>query len=175
MNGLSIETGFTVKMQLDKIKVIKGSLVVLSGTRRSNCVYTLDGQAVTSNTLKGRKQLGEYQTGWKIKKGNVLDSRNQRSTQQCMMSGVTKHLGVAGIQQQNGSPSSSIGFKTPIDMLGFFGWFASIKQGMLEPVKVKCIFLGYRKGIVGKKLWRLDDVTSKVVLYRNMVLGIMFS
>ncbi|GJR25706.1 hypothetical protein Tco_1101938 [Tanacetum coccineum] len=58
--------------------------------------------------------------------------------------------------------------KTPIDMLGFFGWLASIKQGMLEPVKVKCIFLGYRKGIVGNKLWRLDDVTSKVVLYRNM-------
>ncbi|GJS86159.1 hypothetical protein Tco_0752700 [Tanacetum coccineum] len=31
----------------------------------------------------------------------------------------------------------------------FFGWLASIKQGMLEPVKVKCIFLGYCKGIVG--------------------------
>ncbi|GJX99560.1 hypothetical protein Tco_0356579 [Tanacetum coccineum] len=65
------------------------------------------------------------------------------------------------------SPSSSIGFKTPVDMLGFFGWLA-IKQGILEPVKVKCIFLGYRKGIVGNNLWRLDDVTSKVVLYRNM-------
>ncbi|GKD40873.1 hypothetical protein Tco_1261080 [Tanacetum coccineum] len=39
---------------------------------------------------------------------------------------------------------------------------------MLEPVKVKCIFLGYRKGIVGNKLWRFDDVTLKVVLYRNM-------
>ncbi|GJY77248.1 hypothetical protein Tco_0482364 [Tanacetum coccineum] len=50
----------------------------------------------------------------------------------------------------------------------FFGWLASIKQGMLEPVKVKCIFLGYHKSIVGNKLWRLDDVTSKVVLYRNI-------
>ncbi|GJW73729.1 hypothetical protein Tco_0133099 [Tanacetum coccineum] len=39
---------------------------------------------------------------------------------------------------------------------------------MLEPVKVKCIFLGYHESIVGNKLWRLDDVTSKVVLYRNM-------
>ncbi|GJS52067.1 hypothetical protein Tco_0625429 [Tanacetum coccineum] len=66
------------------------------------------------------------------------------------------------------SPSSAIGFMTPIDMLGFFGWLASIKQGMLEPVKVKCIFLGHRKGIVGNKLWRFDDVTSKVVLYRNI-------
>ncbi|GKE66781.1 hypothetical protein Tco_1520942 [Tanacetum coccineum] len=105
-NLLSLGTlekeGFTVKMQSGKIKVIKGSLMVLSGTRRSNCVYTLDGQAVTSKTLKGRKQLGEYQTGWKIKTGNVLDSCNQRSTQQCTKSGVAKHLGVAGIQQQNG-------------------------------------------------------------------------
>nr|GEX92446.1 zinc finger, CCHC-type [Tanacetum cinerariifolium] len=33
------------------------------------------------------------------------------------------------------SPSSAIRFKKPIDMLGFFGWLASIKQGMLELVK----------------------------------------
>ncbi|GJY24564.1 hypothetical protein Tco_0398222 [Tanacetum coccineum] len=85
--GTLKKEGFTVKMQSGKIKVIKGSLMVLSGTRRSNCVYTLDGQAVTSKTLKGRKQLGEYQTRWKIKTGNVLDSCNQRSTQQCMKSG----------------------------------------------------------------------------------------
>ncbi|GKA12186.1 hypothetical protein Tco_0691732 [Tanacetum coccineum] len=68
----------------------------------------------------------------------------------------------------NRSQSSAIGFKKPIDMLGFFGWLVSIKQGMLEPVKVKCIFLGYHKSLVGNKLWRLNDVTSKVVLYRNM-------
>ncbi|GJZ33297.1 hypothetical protein Tco_0578733 [Tanacetum coccineum] len=49
-----------------------------------------------------KEQEKEYQTGWKIKTGNVLDSCNQRSTQQCMKSGVAKHLGVAGIQQQNG-------------------------------------------------------------------------
>nr|GEY36223.1 glycine-rich RNA-binding protein 3, mitochondrial-like [Tanacetum cinerariifolium] len=121
---------------------------------------------------------------------------------------VAKHLGVAGIQQQNRlvdetnvtlfakvrcfliqsglskvfwaedttrytylvnrSPSSAIGFKKPIDMLGFFSWLASIKQEMLEPVKVKCIFLRYHKSLVGYKLRRLDDITSKVVHYRNM-------
>ncbi|GJW79770.1 hypothetical protein Tco_0143745, partial [Tanacetum coccineum] len=80
--GTLEKDGFTVKMQSDKIKVIKGSLMVLSGTRRANYIYTLDGQAVTRNTLKGRKQL--------------------MSTQQCTKSGVTKHLGVAGLQQQNG-------------------------------------------------------------------------
>nr|GEX86860.1 retrovirus-related Pol polyprotein from transposon TNT 1-94 [Tanacetum cinerariifolium] len=66
------------------------------------------------------------------------------------------------------SPSSAIGFKNPLDMLGFFCWLASIKQGMLEPVKFKCIFLGYHKSIVSNKIWRLDDVTSKVMLYKNM-------
>ncbi|GJR24349.1 hypothetical protein Tco_0972876 [Tanacetum coccineum] len=165
--GTLEKEGFTVMMQSIKIRVIKGSLVVLSGTRRVNCVYTIDGQAVTRKTLKGKNQLGEYQTGWKIKTSNVLDFCNQRSSQQCTKSRVTKHLGVAVIHQQNGLVKetnvtllakvrcfliqSAIGFKTPIDMLGFFGWLASIKQGMLEPVKVKCIFLGYRKGIVGNK------------------------
>ncbi|GJX99681.1 hypothetical protein Tco_0356700 [Tanacetum coccineum] len=46
----------------------------------------------------------------------------------------------------NRSPSSVIGFKTLVDMLGFFGWLASIKQRMLEPVKVNCIFLRYHEG-----------------------------
>nr|GEU46583.1 zinc finger, CCHC-type [Tanacetum cinerariifolium] len=72
--GTLEKKGFSVKMQSGKIKVIKGSLVVLSGTRRDNCVYTLDGQALIRKTLKGRKQLGEYQTGWKIKKGETTMS-----------------------------------------------------------------------------------------------------
>nr|GEY15480.1 zinc finger, CCHC-type [Tanacetum cinerariifolium] len=116
----------------------------------------------------------EYQTGWKIKTGNVLDSCNQRSIQQYMKSGVVKPLGVLGIDTTRStylvyrSPSSAIGFKKPIDMLEFFSWLASIEQGMLELVKVKCIFLRYHEIIVGNKLWRLDDVTLKVVLYRNM-------
>nr|GEY39518.1 zinc finger, CCHC-type [Tanacetum cinerariifolium] len=69
-----------------------------------------------------------------------------RSTQQCTKSGVVKHLGVAVIQQQNGLVK-----ETNVTLLA----------------KVNCIFLGYHKSIVGNKLWRLNDVTSKVVLYRN--------
>nr|GEU62871.1 zinc finger, CCHC-type [Tanacetum cinerariifolium] len=48
-----------------------------------------------------KEQEKEYQAGWKIKMGNVLDFCNQRSTQQCTKSGVAKHLGVVVIQQQN--------------------------------------------------------------------------
>nr|GFA92541.1 zinc finger, CCHC-type [Tanacetum cinerariifolium] len=49
-----------------------------------------------------KEQEKEYQTGRKIKTDNVFYSCNEWSTQQCVKSEVTKHLGVAGIQQQNG-------------------------------------------------------------------------
>nr|GEU38955.1 retrovirus-related Pol polyprotein from transposon TNT 1-94 [Tanacetum cinerariifolium] len=58
-------------------------------------------EKINTNCLV-KEQEKEYQTGWKIKTGNVLDFFNQRSTQQCTKSRVAKHLGVAVIQQQNG-------------------------------------------------------------------------
>ncbi|GKB16140.1 hypothetical protein Tco_0850063 [Tanacetum coccineum] len=42
-----------------------------------------------------KEQKKEYQTGWKT--SNVLDSCNQRSTQQCTKSGVAKNLGAGGL------------------------------------------------------------------------------
>ncbi|GJU58165.1 hypothetical protein Tco_1235931 [Tanacetum coccineum] len=72
-----------------------------------------------------------------------------RSTQQCLSQGSWAEDTTMSTYLVTRSPSSAIRFKTPIDMLGFFGWLASIKQGMLEPVKVKCIFLGYRKRNMG--------------------------
>ncbi|GJZ05075.1 hypothetical protein Tco_0538350 [Tanacetum coccineum] len=51
-----------------------------TGTRKANCLYTLDGQAVTRKTLQGRKQLGEDQSEWKIKTDNVFDFCNQSNT-----------------------------------------------------------------------------------------------
>ncbi|GJV01916.1 hypothetical protein Tco_1335485 [Tanacetum coccineum] len=74
----------------------------------------------------------------------------QRSTQQCTKSEVAKHLGVAGLQQQNGLVK-----ETNVTLLA---------KGCLEQVRSKCIFLGYHKGIVGNKLEGLilDEFTSKV-------------
>nr|GEW21900.1 zinc finger, CCHC-type [Tanacetum cinerariifolium] len=83
------------------------------------------------------------------------DKQPEEKTNTDCLSGVTKHLSVAEIRQHNRStylvnrsPSSAIRFKNLIDMLGFFGWLASIKQGMLEPVQVRCIFLRCREGML---------------------------
>ncbi|GKB20472.1 hypothetical protein Tco_0854395 [Tanacetum coccineum] len=60
----------------------------------------------------------------------------------------------------NRSLSSAIEFKKPIDMLGFFGWLASIKRGMLEPVKVRNIGFNesgeYKKTFIGSGVGMLD-------------------
>nr|GEX10714.1 zinc finger, CCHC-type [Tanacetum cinerariifolium] len=106
----------------------------------------------------------------------LKDKQAEEKTNTDCLSEVAKHLGVAGILQQNGlvndtkvaffakvrcfliqsglskifwaedttrsaylvnrSPSSATRFKEPIDMLGFIGWLASIKQGILRSVKV---------------------------------------
>ncbi|GJT58102.1 zinc finger, CCHC-type containing protein [Tanacetum coccineum] len=105
------------------VKEQQGKDEGFAGTTRINCLV--------------KEQKKEYQTGWKIKTGNVLDSCNQRSTQQFWsVQGFWAEDTTISTYLVNRSPSSAIGFKTPIDMLGFLGWLAIIKQGILEPVKV---------------------------------------
>ncbi|GJY31824.1 retrovirus-related pol polyprotein from transposon TNT 1-94 [Tanacetum coccineum] len=45
--GTLEKEGYIVKLQSGKVKVINGSMVILSGIRRDNCVYSLDGHAMT--------------------------------------------------------------------------------------------------------------------------------
>ncbi|GJT63917.1 retrovirus-related pol polyprotein from transposon TNT 1-94 [Tanacetum coccineum] len=45
--------GYTVKLQNGRVKVIKGSLMVLSRTMKGNCVYSLDGWAESGEASVG--------------------------------------------------------------------------------------------------------------------------
>ncbi|GJR42732.1 hypothetical protein Tco_1310835 [Tanacetum coccineum] len=127
VDGMRIQrTGFYRKDAVRKDQDYK--------TRRANYVYTIDGHAVTRKTLKGRKQLGEYQTGWKIKMVNVLDFCNQRSTQQCMKSGVAKHLSVAVIQQK------WVGYEMNVTLLAKVVLY--VNMGFNESGEYKKTFIG---------------------------------
>nr|GEU74772.1 zinc finger, CCHC-type [Tanacetum cinerariifolium] len=44
--GTLKKEGYTIKLQSGKVKMINGSRVILSGIRRDNCVYSLDGHAM---------------------------------------------------------------------------------------------------------------------------------
>ncbi|GKD91956.1 retrotransposon protein, putative, ty1-copia subclass, partial [Tanacetum coccineum] len=85
----------TLKLQSGKVKVINGSKVVLSGTRRDNCAYSLDGHAVA----------GELNASVKEKDSPVQEGMGlypQEFKQLCIESGIARHLIVAGMPQQNG-------------------------------------------------------------------------
>ncbi|GKB39492.1 hypothetical protein Tco_0884434 [Tanacetum coccineum] len=64
--------GYTMKMQMGRIKVIKGYRVMMTGIKKKNCVYTLEAKVMTFGVQKhgdskqvGFKQLGSKQVGFK--------------------------------------------------------------------------------------------------------------
>ncbi|GKB45592.1 hypothetical protein Tco_0896345 [Tanacetum coccineum] len=70
--GTLEKEGYTVKMQMGRIKVLKGCLVMMTGIRKNNCVYTLEAKVTTFGVQKhrgskqvGLKQLGSKQVGFK--------------------------------------------------------------------------------------------------------------
>ena len=70
--GTLEKEGYTVKMQMGRVKVIKGCRVMMTGIRKENCVYTLEAKVKTFGVQKhggskqvGFKQLGHKQVGFK--------------------------------------------------------------------------------------------------------------
>ncbi|GKD28317.1 retrovirus-related pol polyprotein from transposon TNT 1-94 [Tanacetum coccineum] len=234
-----------------RVKVIKGSLMVLSGTMKGNCVYSLDGWAelgeasvgiqekeslaqvghkrmghiseaglheLEKREVLGNKGLGSFSGGieeWlryffrcddyaRRVLGSFSLTQEWRARQQIQgvecswwntSSGIARHLTVARAPQQNGlaermnrtllnkvrSPSTTLEKKTPMDlwsghsanyeMLRIFGCvaYSHVNQGKLKPRAIKCIFMRYPDGVKGYKLWKLDDVKSKIIISRDVV------
>ena len=107
------------------------------------------------------------------------------SRARCMLSNAGMHRGFwaeaasTACYLINRSPNIAIDKKTPIDVwsgspadyseLRVFGCpaYAHVDNGKLEPRAAKCIFLGYKSGVKGYKLW--NPATQKVVISKNIV------
>ncbi|GKD47599.1 hypothetical protein Tco_1276575 [Tanacetum coccineum] len=64
--GTLKKEGYAIKLQFGKVKVINGSRVVLSGTRKDNCVYSLDGHAVVGEiNASGEEKIVLHMFGTK--------------------------------------------------------------------------------------------------------------
>ncbi|GKF38845.1 hypothetical protein Tco_0118906, partial [Tanacetum coccineum] len=64
--------GYTVKIHMGRIKVIKGCRIMMTGIRKKNCMYTLEAKVMTFGVQKHGgskqvrfKQLGHKQVGFK--------------------------------------------------------------------------------------------------------------
>nr|GEX40906.1 zinc finger, CCHC-type [Tanacetum cinerariifolium] len=151
--------GYTMKLQNGRVKVIKGSLMVLSGTMKGNYVYSLDGWAES-----GEASVGDRES-------KTFDSYMNSATEwSCWAAYLI-----------NRSPYTALEKRTPIDlwpghpanyeMLRIFSCvaYSHVNQGKLKPRSIKCIFLGYPDGVKGYRLWRLDDVKPKIIISRDVV------
>ncbi|GJR70297.1 retrovirus-related pol polyprotein from transposon TNT 1-94 [Tanacetum coccineum] len=72
--GTLEKEGYTVKLQSGKIKVINGSRVVLSGTRRDNCVYSLDGHAVAGELNASVEEKDSLAQVWHKRLGHISEA-----------------------------------------------------------------------------------------------------
>ena len=80
----------------------------------------------------------------------------------------------------NRSPLTAIGCKTPTKLwlgrmadyskLIIFGCtaYAHVKQGKLEPIALKCRFLGYPEGVKGYRLWCVDLKPPQCIISRDV-------
>ncbi|GJT25022.1 retrovirus-related pol polyprotein from transposon TNT 1-94 [Tanacetum coccineum] len=74
IKGTLDREGYTVKLQNRKVKVIKGSLMVLSRTMKGNCVYSLDGWAESSEASVGIQENESLSQVWHKRLGHIRKS-----------------------------------------------------------------------------------------------------
>ncbi|GKB62965.1 retrotransposon protein, putative, ty1-copia subclass [Tanacetum coccineum] len=175
--------GFTVKMQSGKVKVINGSRVVLSGTRRDNCVYSLDGHAMAGELNASIEEKDSLAQVWHKRLGHISEAGLQVLEKQVWVAqDLWAEATCTAAYLINRTPiETSIEKKTPMEMwsghpsdygmLRIFGCVAypHNKQGKLEPRAIKCVLLGYPEGVKGYRLYRLDNESPKIVTSRNVV------
>ncbi|GKA98354.1 hypothetical protein Tco_0826291 [Tanacetum coccineum] len=74
--GTLEKEGYTVKMQMGRIKVIKGCRVMMTGIRKKNCVYTLKAKVMTF----GVQKHGELQGAQGDREAEVFQVSNDDAT-----------------------------------------------------------------------------------------------
>nr|GEZ72740.1 hypothetical protein [Tanacetum cinerariifolium] len=176
-NGDLLMASYTVKLLNGKVKVIKGSLMVLSGIIKGNYVYSLGGLAESGEASVGIQENESLAQVWHKRLGHIskaglheLEKREVRGNK-CLATVTASYL----IKR---SPSTALEKKTPMDlwsgypanyeMLRIFGCvaYSHVNRGKLKPRAIKCIFLWYPDGVKGYRLWRLDNVKPKIIISR---------
>ena len=139
------------------------------------------------NYCKSEGIVRHYTVPYTPQQNGVAERMNRTiiSRARCMLSNAGLHrrfwaeAASTACYLINRSPSIALNKKTPIEVwsgspadysqLRVFGCtaYAHVDNGKLEPRAVKCIFLGYKSGVKGFKLWNPE--TQKVVISRNVI------
>ncbi|GJZ57226.1 retrotransposon protein, putative, ty1-copia subclass [Tanacetum coccineum] len=195
IRGTLEKEGFTINLQSSKVKVITGFRVVLSGIRRDNYVYSLDGHAMRGGSIGAGKAGAVWQeksrkahysgcdrlcsfklmgsiSGGIIRRQELVENQTGRTVKKLRTDNGLEfcnrefdHLCI-----ENGIARHLTVTGTP-QQNGIFGCVAypQDKKGKLEPRAIKCVLLGYLEGKKGCKLYRLDNESPKIVTSWNVV------
>ncbi|GJX35750.1 retrotransposon protein, putative, ty1-copia subclass [Tanacetum coccineum] len=193
-NLISLRTlekeGFTVKMQSGKVKVINGSRVVLSGIRRDNCVYSLDGHAMEGELNAIVKEKDTLAQVWHKRLGHISEAGLQVLEKQGLFGkkslgkldfcenyvlgkshrvsfGVGKHT----TQEVIDYVHSDLWGPSQVESLGELSWIRSPSRAIEKktPMKIWSGHLRHLEGVKGYRLYRLDDESPKLVTSKNVV------
>ncbi|GJW10630.1 retrotransposon protein, putative, ty1-copia subclass [Tanacetum coccineum] len=153
------------------------SRVILSGIRRDNCVYSLDGHAMICElnaSIEEKDSLAQEDMGL----------YPQEFEQLCIESRIAKHLTVTGTPQQNGVAKRMN--RTLMDKVHCLliqsglpktFWAEAtctsaylINRSPSRAIKKKTpMKMWYLEGVKGYRLYRLNDESPKIVTSRNVV------
>ncbi|KAG8487924.1 hypothetical protein CXB51_018372 [Gossypium anomalum] len=118
--------------------------------------------------FKSWKIMIEKQTGKQIKylrTDNGLEFCSDEFNRLYKSEGIVRHLTIRYTPQQNGVAERMN--RTIMEKIFGCPAYAHVDNGKLEPRFIKCVFLGYKAGVKGYKLWCPKN--RKVVISRDVV------
>ncbi|GJY42489.1 retrotransposon protein, putative, ty1-copia subclass [Tanacetum coccineum] len=157
--GTLEKKGYTVKLQSGKVKVINGSRVILSGIRRDNCVYSLDGHAMTCELNASVEEKYSLAQVWHKILGHISEAGLQ----------VLEKQGLFG------KKSLYLWGSSQVESLGGKRYFLSITDDYSRRV---CVYiLRFKHEAFGKfKEWKqlVENQTWRTVKKLRMDNGLVF-
>ncbi|KAH9669065.1 Integrase catalytic domain-containing protein [Citrus sinensis] len=160
------------------MKFTHGAMVILQGVRHHNLYYLKGGTTNEANVAETHSDTTEL---WHVRLGHA----GEKSLQTLMRHGLLKDkkFWAEAVSYEshlvNWLPSAEIGGKTPMEIwsgkhaqdynsLRIFECptYYHVKDGKLNPRARKAIFVGFKGGVKGFKLWDLKD--KKFVCSRDV-------
>ncbi|KAG8483701.1 hypothetical protein CXB51_023428 [Gossypium anomalum] len=143
-------------------------LTFIDDFSRKFWAFFLKQKSDVFSAFKSWKIMIEKQTGKQIKylrTDNGLEFCSDEFNRLCKSEGIVRHLTVRHTPQQNGVAERMN--RTIMEKIFGCPAYAHVNNGKLEPRSIKCVFLGYKAGVKGYKLWCPEN--RKVVISRDVV------
>ncbi|KAG8501335.1 hypothetical protein CXB51_003507 [Gossypium anomalum] len=161
--------GYRYTTESEVLKISKDSLIVMKGQRKTAKLYVFQGSTVTGDAAAASSSLldDDITKLWHIRLGhmnNGLEFCSDEFNELCKSEGNVRHLTVRHTPQQN-SVTERMN-RTIMEKIFGCPAYTPVDNKKLQPRFIKCVFLGYKAGVKGYKLWCSEN--RKIVISRDV-------